>query len=141
MRSHGRSSKPIVSRLLGGKRRQPCVQETFLGQRAREFHGKAGGSREEAAAQLELVLSAAPGWLTREQPKDGGPPVLRINREMPLNSVRTRASPGPGGGSGAVRSSTAPLPAYHSARATRVLPAERAVIMLGPAPGHWTQVA
>ena len=57
-----------------------------------------------------------------------------VPRLMPLNSVRTNASPGCGRGNGAARSSTVPLRAYQTDRATRVLPVDRRVIVLAPAP-------
>jgi hypothetical protein len=57
-----------------------------------------------------------------------------VPRLMPLNSVRTSASPGFGRANGASRSSTAPFAAYQSERAMRVLPVDRRVIMLSPAP-------
>src|SRR5215470_13256167 len=49
---------------------------------------------------------------------------------MPLNRLRTRAAPGPGGGNGAARSSTAPGLTYHSARAIRGLSLAWGAIML-----------
>jgi len=48
--------------------------------------------------------------------------------------VRTVASPGLGRGKGAERSSAAPLAMYQSERAMRVLPVDRRVIILPPAP-------
>ena len=55
-------------------------------------------------------------------------------RLIPLNSVRTTASPGCGRGKGAARNSTVPFLAYQTARATRVLPVDRRVIVLPRAP-------
>ena len=57
-----------------------------------------------------------------------------VPRLMPLNSVRTRAWPGPGGDSGAARSSATPFLAYQRDLATRLLPTDRRVIMLQPRP-------
>ena len=58
-----------------------------------------------------------------------------VPRLMPLNSERTVASPGRGLGKGARRNSAAPFLGYQSARAMRVLPVERRVIILAPAAG------
>ena len=55
-----------------------------------------------------------------------------VPRLMPLNSVRTIASPGCGLGKGAARSSAAPFLGYQTARAMRVLPVDRRVIILPP---------
>ena len=57
-----------------------------------------------------------------------------VPRLMPLNSVRTSASPGCGRGRGAARNSATPFLAYQMALAMRVLPVERRVIILAPTP-------
>jgi len=59
---------------------------------------------------------------------------LSVPRLMPLNCVRTQASPGAGGGRRDVRSSATPFLAYQSERATRTLPVDRRVIILPPRP-------
>ena len=60
-------------------------------------------------------------------------------RLIPLNSVRTRAEPGCSGPRRTGRSSTTPLLAYHTARATWILPVDLRAIML-PAPVRPTAV-
>ena len=59
---------------------------------------------------------------------------LSVPRLMPLNSVRTHASPGAAAAGGAVRSSATPFLAYQSERATRTLPVDWRAIILPPRP-------